>query len=218
MRTLVKVMLSLVAAISAVSLPVSMRSTSGQQDDYEYSKDSSKYRIPAARARSIIEPRARQIMLALKNRDMQRLSTFVHPRKGVRFSPYVYVDTKTARVLNRQQVVNLYGSKQRLVWGEEDGSGDPLRLTFRQYFKLYVYRQDLLAANQTSYNPEKTQGGSTVSNLWDVYPRSIIVGYHHDGVTAPQGGGMDWQSLYLVFEKMGNTWYLVGVVNDEWTI
>ena len=180
--------------------------------------NASKYRLPPAQAKKIIESRARQIMIALKNRDMQRLSTFVHPQKGVRFSPYVYVDLKMTRVLSRRQVVNLYRSNRRFIWGEQDGSGDPIRLTFRQYLKHYVYRQDLLTANKASYNPLRPQGGNTISNLWETYPRAIIVGYHHDGVTAPQGGAMDWQSLYLVFEKMGKTWYLVGIANDEWTI
>lgn len=216
MRRLVKVML-LVTAIVPASLTIATPYVIAQED-YEYSKDTSKYRLPPAQAKKIIERRAREVMLALKNRDMQKLSIFVDPQKGVRFSPYVYVDRKTARVLSRRQVINLYRSRQRFLWGEEDGSGEPLRLTFRQYFKLYVYRQDLLTANQASYNPEKPQNGSTVNNLWDVYPRSIIVGYHHDGVTAPRGGGMDWQSLYLVFEKAGKTWYLVGIVNDEWTV
>ncbi len=68
------------------------------------------------------------------------------------------------------------------------------------------------------YNPERPQAGNTVNNFSTVYPGAIVVGYGHDGITGPQGGAMDWQSLYLIFEKLGKEWYLVGVVNDEWTI
>ncbi|MCA1558409.1 MAG: hypothetical protein LC731_07715, partial [Acidobacteria bacterium] len=98
-----------------------------------------KYMMSSAEAKKIIETPARAVMLALKNRDMKSLSGFVHPRKGVRFSPYVYVDPKKERVLSRQQLVSLYRSRQKRVWGDEDASGDPIRMTFRQYMSAYVY-------------------------------------------------------------------------------
>jgi hypothetical protein len=177
-----------------------------------------KYSVSPAEAKVLTEARARQIMIALKNRDMRRLSGFVHPSRGVRFSPYVYVDTKVTRVLSRRQLVSLYRSNRRLVWGEADGSGDPIRMTFRRYLGAYVYRQDLLSDKEPTYNPERTHSGNTISNLRQVYPRSIIVAYGHEGTTGPQGGAMDWQVLYLIFEKMGREWYLVGIANDEWTI
>jgi hypothetical protein len=181
--------------------------------------DKPRYILSPAQAKQIIAERAHQVMLALKRRDMRRLSTFVHPRKGVRFSPYVYVDTKTTRVLSRRQLVKLYNGRQRLVWGEADGSGDPIRMTFRRYLSSFVYRLDLLTDKSPSYNPERPQGpGNTINNLGEVFPGTIIVGYSHEGITGPQGGAMDWQNLFLVFEKMGSQWYLVGIVNDEWTI
>jgi hypothetical protein len=177
------------------------------------------YSLSSAEAKKIIEARARQIMLAIKNRDMQRLASFVHPRKGVRFSPYVYVDKKMAMVLSRQQVVSLYRSKRRFVWGEQDGSGDPIRLTFRQYLRSYVYRQDLLTDKEVGYNPPDRGGpGTDINNVLENYPRAILVRYAHAGITGPRGGAMDWQQLWLVFEKSGNDWYLVGIVNNEWTI
>ncbi|MBD0372370.1 MAG: hypothetical protein ICV60_16120 [Pyrinomonadaceae bacterium] len=177
-----------------------------------------RYTMSPAEAKRLTETRARRIMLAIKNRDMRKLASFVHPRKGVRFSPYVYVDVKTTRVLNRQQLVNLYRSNRRLTWGEWDGSGAHINMTFRQYLKRFVYRQDLLSDKTPAYNPEGRHGGNTIDNLLEIYPRSIIVTYDHEGITGPQGGAMDWQALYLVFEKSGNDWYLVAVANDEWTI
>jgi hypothetical protein len=181
--------------------------------------NSPRYSLSSARAQKIIERRARAVMLAIKARDMQRLATFVHPGRGVRFSPYISVDTKTERALSRQQVVNLYWSRRRLVWGEADGSGDPIRLTFRQYLKRYVYRQDLLSDREVGYNPLNRRGpGTAINNLLEVYPRAILVRYSHEGITGPQGGAMDWQQLWLVFEKWRGEWYLVGIANNEWTI
>lgn len=158
-------------------------------------------------------------MQAIKSRDMQRLASFVHPRKGVRFSPYIHVDTKTTRVLSRRQVVSLYRSNRRLVWGLADGSGDPIRMTFRQYLKSFVYRLDLLTDREVGYNPAERRGpGTDINNLLETYPRSILVRYSHPGITAPEGGAMDWQQLWLVFEKWGGEWYLIAIANNEWTI
>jgi hypothetical protein len=183
------------------------------------SDDAPRYSLSPAEAKRLTEAKGRQIMLALKNREMRRLASFVHPTLGVRFSPYVYVDTKTTRVLWPGQLVALYGSGRRLVWGEADGSGNHIVMTFREYLSTFVYRQDLLKANQVSYNPPNRQGpGTSVNNLLEVYPRAAFVMYSHEGITAPQGGAMDWQQLWLVFEKLGREWYLVGIVNNEWTI
>jgi hypothetical protein len=39
-----------------------------------------------------VADRARDIVLALRDRDMQQFACYVHPLKGVRFSPYGYVE------------------------------------------------------------------------------------------------------------------------------
>ena len=57
----------------------------------------------------------------------------------------------------------------------------------------------------------------TLNNVAEVYPEAVTVEYHVEG-SAPELGGLDWRSLRLVFERVEDTWYLVGVVHDEWTI
>lgn len=205
--------------LAGLIFSVSLQATGVSASAQDGAAGTPQYSLSSAQAKRIIAGRARAVMLAIKNRDMQRLASFVHPRRGVRFSPYVYVDKKTTRVLSRRQVVNLYSSRQRLVWGEADGSGDPLRMTFREYLNSFVYRLDLLSDKEVGYNPEHRPGpGTDINNILEVYPRSILVRYSHEGITAPQGGAMDWQQLWLVFEKWGGAWYLVGVVNNEWTV
>lgn len=210
MRKLAAILLATVLLYAAFTQRATAQDASGNTPQYSLS---------SAQARKIIEARARQVMLAIKNRDMQRLSSFVHPRKGVRFSPYVNVNPKTERVLSRQQIVSLYRSRQRLVWGEQDGSGDPIRLTFRQYLSRFVYRQDLLTDKEVGYNPPERRGpGTDINNVLETYPRAILVRYSNEGTTGPQGGAMDWQQLWLAFEQSGDQWYLVGIANNEWTI
>jgi hypothetical protein len=171
-------------------------------------------RLSPAEAKKIIAARSLEVLRAIKQRDMRRLSSFVHPEKGLRFSPYVYVQSGD-RVLTRGQVGNLLRNNRRYLWGEEDATGNPMRLTARQFFNKFIYDKDFLRAKQVNYNTQ-TGRGNTVNNILDFYPRAITVEYYLPG-TNPRFGGMDWGSLWLVFEQHGTEWYLTGLASDEWT-
>jgi hypothetical protein len=56
----------------------------------------------------------------------------------------------------------------------------------------------------------------SASQLKRFYPRAILVQFHSPG-RDPKYGGMDWRSLWLVWNRSGKTWKLVGIANDEWT-
>lgn len=166
--------------------------------------------------KDIIEGRSREVLTALKNEDMVKLSQAVHPDRGVRFSPYGHVDTKNDLIFTADQIKNIASDTKVYTWGSYDGSGEPIQLTFKDYYSKFVYDEDFLAAKEIGYN--KILGkGNTLINSSDVYPKSIIVEYHFPGFD-PQYEGMDWRSLRLVFEKMGSAWYLVGIIHDQWTI
>ena len=68
-----------------------------------------------------------------------------------------------------------------------------------------------------AYNGEIIGRGNTPNNIGATYPRSTIAEYHFPGFDAKYGG-MDWTSLWLVFEQDDAQWYLVGVVHGSWTI
>jgi hypothetical protein len=175
--------------------------------------------LPPKEAERVIARRATQVILALKSRNAGKLSEFVHPKKGLRFSPYhcVYLDKPRDRVLTSRQVKTLMTDKKRYLWGEEDASGDPIRLTFAAYRRKYVYDHDYLKAKQITYNAEFLSSGNLVNNIRATYPAAIIVEYHFPGFDEKYGG-MDWNSIWLVFEKQGREWYLVGIAHGEWTI
>jgi hypothetical protein len=94
--------------------------------------------MSTAAAEAIIKNRARQVILALKAKNTTRLATYVHPTKGLRFSPYTYVEPANNRVFTRAQVAGLAGSSRRYLWGEADGSGDPIRMTYSRYHRSFV--------------------------------------------------------------------------------
>lgn len=152
--------------------------------------------------------------MALKNLDMDSLSTFVHPKLGVRFSPYVYV-RDTDLVFSAEQVKDLTADKSKHLWGYADASGLPMNMTFKEYYDRYIYDEDFVNADEVSIN-ERLGLGNMIDNSLDFYPGSQMVEYYFPGFD-PKLQGMDWRSLVLVFQKEGDDWYLVGIIHGEWT-
>jgi hypothetical protein len=160
-------------------------------------------------------PLAQGVIQALKAKDMSKLASFVHPTAGVRFSPYANVKD-TDLVFTPNQLSNALQATTSYVWGSFDGSGAPIQMTFADYYARFVYSQDFASATQVGYN-HVLSSGNTIDNSHDFYPNSIIVEYYLPG-TDPSLGGMDWQSLRLVFQSIDNQWYLVGIIHSQWTI
>jgi hypothetical protein len=173
-------------------------------------------RFSPQEAESVIADRAAQVLQCLKQKDMKKFSAFVHPVKGVRFSPYAYVDEDTDRVFTARAVVGLLEEKQKTLWGYYDGSGDAIVLTFADYYQSFIYSHDFLNAKQVAYN-NSIGSGNTRNNLTEVYPNATFVEYHFAGLD-PKVGGTSWVSLRLVFEQIKDRWFVVGVVHAQWTI
>jgi len=186
-------------------------------DSSSSTQDSNPERIPSEESKRIITGRAKSVLQALKAGNIAKFSTFVHPQKGVRFSPYAQVLPDEDRVIKQNQLVRMWSSQTRYKWGAYDGSGDPIRLTFRKYHRRFIFDHDFSRAESVVYNPEHMSRGNTPNNIPEIYPQSIAVEYHFSGFEE-RYSGHDWVSLWLVFEKKGSTWYLVGIVHDEWTI
>jgi len=202
----------LISLATEVSAGAARFSANGQQPDEVEA-------ISPREAERIIAGRTQQVMLALRARNVARLSTFVHPQKGVRFSPYASVLPGEDRVVKRNQLASMWASPKRYNWGGGgyDGSGDPILLTLKKYFGRFIFDHDFSRAKDVAYNPASMSHGNTPNTIRQHYPRSIAVEYHFSGFD-PKFDGMDWTSLWLVFEQRGTDWYLVGIVHDEWTI
>ncbi|MEC0240588.1 hypothetical protein P4H66_12055 [Paenibacillus dokdonensis] len=160
---------------------------------------------------------AATVMTALQNGNMKALASWAHPDKGIRFSPYAYVDTKTDLVFSRNEIEGLMQDSKKRVWGTFPGSGELIEKTFADYYKSFVYDADFKKDGKIALN--KGLGQSTmINNLNEVYPKESydFVEYYIDGIT-PAMDGMDWRSLRLVFEKIGEDHALVGIIHDQWT-
>ena len=176
---------------------------------------------PAARsmneadAQRAVGALVRDTLAALKERDGAKLAALAHPAKGVRFSPYAYLNA-TNITLSASQLANAFTDPTKRRWGITDGKGDPIILTFAEYSGLYIYARDFAASSQTAYN--RTIGaGNTIDNTADVFPDAILFESYDPGPD-PALKDVQWQCVRLLFERSGDRWALVAVVHGEWTI
>ncbi len=152
----------------------------------------------------------------LADEDMNGLAAMAHPVKGIRFTPYSYVDTGADQVFNPTQIQNLMTDTTIYTWGSYDGSGEPINKTFADYYDEFVYDEDY--ANPYIIGNNTLIGkGNSLDNLTDVYTNGEFVEFHFTGFD-PQYEGIDWSSLKLVLEESGGDWYIVGIIHSQWTI
>lgn len=156
------------------------------------------------------------IVECIKDKKIKELSQYVHPTKGVRFTPYAYIDLKEDLVFSPKEMADAWDNSKKYTWGAYDGSGFPIELTLQEYYEQFIYDVDF--ANPQMIGNNKSIGtGNTENNIQEAYPNGVFMEYHFSGIN-PEYAGMDWRSLRLVFEKEEGIYYLVGIVHDQWTI
>jgi hypothetical protein len=170
---------------------------------------------PTAPAPLTLEEAAEMVINALAEKDLVAVAEVVHPEQGVRFSPYTYVE-ESHQVFTADELVDLPGSDVTYPWGHFDGTGDPIELTFDDYYQRFIYSADFANPEQMAVD-EELGYSSMINNIADFYPGSSFVEYHFSGFVEDYGG-MDWVSLRLVFTEEEGSWFLVGIVHDQWTI
>jgi hypothetical protein len=154
------------------------------------------------------------IIQALKDKNYQRLAACIHPQKGVRFSMYAFVNPEQDKKYSKSDFEKYLSSKTIFTWGALDGSGDLYKATISDYLRKWVYSEDF-AAGQVSLN-EFQGSGNSLNNLKKIYPKADFTENFLKGSDA--NSGMDWKCLRLVFEEFQGKYYLVAVINDQWTI
>lgn len=162
-----------------------------------------------------IEATGRQVLTFLKQHNYEELAKYFSS-EGVRFVPYAFIDTNTAKKLTPEDFLEAIQKKWILTWGSYDGTGDLIKLTVPAYLKKFVYNADYLNAEATAFDATMKQGNS-INNIKDIYPHHHFIDYHFSGFDQKHEG-MDWTSLRLVFEKEDGQYFLVAIIHDQWTI
>lgn len=156
------------------------------------------------------------IKYALQYKHYANITPHIHPKKGVRFSMYAYVNVKKDKVFSQRDFGNyLKQSKIKFTWGDKDGIGEPLITPLPSYLSDWVVRDSLSNPSKVGVN-EFYGTGNSLNNLREVYPTQDFVEFYYAG--SKQYDCMDWRCLRLVFETYQGRPYLVAIITDEWTI
>lgn len=155
-----------------------------------------------------------EIIEALKDRNYKKFADFIHPEKGVQFSMYAFINPKEDKKFSKADFIQYMPTKTIFTWGVMDGSGDLYKATIDNYLTKWVYKKDFIKGRVLI---NEFQGkGNSLNNLKEIYPKADFTENFIKGSEA--SSGMDWKCLRLVFEKFQEKYYIVAVINDQWTI
>lgn len=155
-----------------------------------------------------------KITSSLKSKNYILFSQFIHPHKGIRFSMYAYVQPEKDKHFSREDFNRYISMPTKFTWGEKDGTGDLLVVSLQNYLQQWVFKRDFTQA-QFYLNEFKGKGNS-INNLLKIYPNADFIENYIPG--SEKYSGMDWNSLRFVFEEFRGKYYLVAIINDEWTV
>lgn len=155
---------------------------------------------------------AKDVVTALKEKDIHALAALTHPEKGIRFSPYGFVG-EADRVIMCDELEKEWASKTKVFWGLLDATGRPIRRTFKEYYNRFIYDRDFASTKRITIN--EIQRTDKYVNVFEMYRKGVFVEYYFCGDRDFEE--LDWRSLRLVFEEFEEVWYLCGIIHDEWT-
>lgn len=206
-------MINLKLLLVLMLAPINVYATFDETDSGEY-LTSQKASTLTANQQQIIQD-AVYIKQALAYKNYSAITPLIHPTRGVRFSMYGYVDTKTDKVFSRAQFQQyLKADRIKFTWGQLDGTGDLYITPLPKYLDNWVQANKYQAVSPT-FN--QFQGfGNSLNNLQKVYPKADFAEFYTKG--SAEYAGMDWRALRLVFEEYKGKRYLIAIVNDQWTI
>jgi len=169
----------------------------------------SKHIIAAESARKIIRQKSDTAIKAIKFRNFTLLEKLIHPKFGIRFSPYIYVMSSDV-VFSAENFETRYYDDYIYDWGSKRMSKN-MRMTFKDYYSTYIYQNDYAISQDVTYN-QPLPIDNIVDNTYNFYPEAIVVEYNSDNL-----GDYSKSLLRLVFEKYKNEYFLSGIItiNDK---
>lgn len=192
--------------------------TTAKLDSLQKAKAMQDSVVFAKKRDSVLLKLTQQILTTLKNKNYSAFANYIHPVDGIRFSPYGHIDTVQHRKFSKASFLTQSNKveQEMVVWGQFDGTGDPIKMTLNNYMQRFVYDVDFVKPEKIEVN-EFINTGNSLNNLLSVYKDCNFTESHFSGFDKKYNG-MDWKSLRLVFKERNKRFFLVGIVHDEWTI
>lgn len=127
---------------------------------------------------------------------------------------YAYVDDKKDKHFTKEEFLKYIPTNIKFTWGQQDGTGDPLIMSINNYLDQWVAAENF---SNAEFHLNSFKGtGNSLNNLPEKYPGLDFIENYKAG--SGESADFNWSALRFVFEELNGVYYLVGVVNDSWTI
>jgi hypothetical protein len=115
------------------------------------------------------------ISQSIIDKDFESWSEFSNEK--VFFSPYAFVDSVSLNSLSVSSLNKYYSAEEKMTWGVQDGTGDTIKLSFKEYINRYVNDFDLTDSSLVEYKviEEPISRGNELHNIHKIYPEAILV-------------------------------------------
>jgi len=153
---------------------------------------------------------ARAAVEFISKKDWLAFTTLIHPKDGVRFAPYAFISELEGVVIQQKNFLEFTKSDKKTLWGEYEGSGDDIKLSWSAYYQDFLYAAPYLSGKQGNRNQE-LEGSSTVNNILKIYKPEEVAYYEFHLVDTVNDG---WRTLRVVTKKADTGWFVVALVND----
>ena len=156
-----------------------------------------------------------EILPILMRKDYAALIPYVHPKMGLRFSPYGYINVNSDLVFWRDQIANFGADRSIYTWGSYAGSGQDIMLTIEEYWNEFVIPENPAQDWEVLTDPTQ-KASNSIDNFYEIYPDGAFTELIQVGTETY--GFMDWNSLRFGYVQDENgAYYLVALIHDEWT-
>ncbi|TKC14431.1 hypothetical protein [Robertmurraya kyonggiensis] len=156
-----------------------------------------------------VEQKATAIYNALRNRDMDLLSSYVHSEKGLFLSLSSYLQDYGV-VFEKSEVSSLLEDDKEYTWGIGEANME-LIYTPKDYMDRFL-KPDTFLHPDNAFFDSQTPRSDLHKPIEAAFPGSKIVEFYKETKYE------DWKSVYLVFEPNEHSiWELVAIISNEWT-
>lgn len=159
---------------------------------------------------------ANEVLGALKARDYQKLESLVS-EDGLTLNYFPALDF-AHNLIAKNEVSTIPTDTKEYFWGYTDGKGDLINLTRAGFITKYIYTGSIDYSNAPDVAVNKILGtGNSLNTIdKDVNGRTYVA-FHFSGFD-PKYSGMDWTTMYLVFDSVNGEYKLRAITKDNWTI
>jgi hypothetical protein len=158
---------------------------------------------------------AKSVLVALKNKDYSTLENFTSSQ-GLSWNEYPSLDMSKSDII-KTEISNIPTNSQKYLFGYTDGKGDPINLTISEYLDKWIYNKDYLNADEIAVNKMLDGGTNSLNTIIKDAGNRTVVAFYFKGFDRKYEG-MDWTTLYLVFDLENGEYKLRGIAKNNWTI